>query len=83
MTIIINNAQIIVAVLIILLVLVTFYRLIHVWAYTLNFSEVILYQSDIYNNSKHVHCTGEYPGTPGLGRGGQLGHGEGEPAQQS
>ena len=28
------------AILIVLLVLVTFYRLIHVWAYTLNFSEV-------------------------------------------
>ena len=30
----------VVAILIVLLVLVTFYRLIHVWAYTLNFSEV-------------------------------------------
>ena len=45
--IIIKHAQIIVAVLIILLVLVTFYRLIHVWAYTLNFSEVISYYRHI------------------------------------
>ena len=35
-----NQDEIVVAILILLLVLVTFYRLIHVWAYTLNFSEV-------------------------------------------
>ena len=35
-----NTDEIIVAILIILLVLVTFYRLIHVWAHTLNFTEV-------------------------------------------
>ena len=35
-----NHDEIIVAILIVLLVLVTFYRLLHVWAYTLNFSEV-------------------------------------------
>ena len=35
-----NADEIIVAILIVLLVLVTFYRLLHVWAYTLNFSEV-------------------------------------------
>ena len=32
--------EIVVAILIILLVIYTFYRLLHVWAYTLNFSEV-------------------------------------------
>ena len=36
-----NADEIIVAILIVLLVLVTFYRLLHVWAYTLNFSEVL------------------------------------------
>ena len=35
-----NSDEVIVAILIIILVLVTFYRLLHVWAYTLNFSEV-------------------------------------------
>ena len=35
-----NHDEVIVAILIVLLVLVTFYRLLHVWAYTLNFSEV-------------------------------------------
>lgn len=34
-----NQDEVVVAILIVLLVLVTFYRLIHVWAYTLNFSE--------------------------------------------
>ena len=36
-----NQDEVVVAILIVLLVLVTFYRLIHVWAYTLNFSEVM------------------------------------------
>ena len=35
-----NTDEIVVAILIILLVIYTFYRLLHVWAYTLNFSEV-------------------------------------------
>ena len=35
-----NTDEIVVAILIILLVVYTFYRLLHVWAYTLNFSEV-------------------------------------------
>ena len=35
-----NQDEIICAILIIIVVLITFYRLLHVWAYTLNFSEV-------------------------------------------
>ena len=37
-----NTDEIVVAILIILLVIYTFYRLLHVWAYTLNFSEVCM-----------------------------------------
>ena len=37
-----NQDEIICAILIIIVVLITFYRLLHVWAYTLNFSEVKL-----------------------------------------
>ena len=68
------------AILIVLLVLVTFYRLIHVWAYTLNFSEVTSLTKRV---SSHVlSLSGEYPGPPGLGHCHQLDCGEGEEDQE-
>ena len=69
------------AILIVLLVLVTFYRLIHVWAYTLNFSEV----KNPLEDDPHKYCvslSGEYPGPPGLGHCDQLDCGEGEEDQE-
>ena len=43
----ISNKQVVVGVIILLLVVYTFYRLLHVWLHTLNFSEVM----------KHCWCT--------------------------
>ena len=74
-----NQDEIVVAILILLLVLVTFYRLIHVWAYTLNFSEVSPCRC---HHQMSVSLPGEYPGSPGLGHCHQLDRGEGEEDQE-
>ena len=53
-----NHDEIVVAILIVLLVLVTFYRLIHVWAYTLNFSEVTTSMLVIIHYSRQASIQG-------------------------